>query len=282
MEKIELTIEEAARLTGKGTEYFMGSENPEDVLKLFSDAMSEKLTRIKNDSAAQSLKNGLDKREKELAKRFKIDSYDNWDDLSEQIANKTSNQSESSSEQAEKISRLNEQIKEYKTQLKQAREETKAIQSDYENRALLSSVKSAAKKHIESLNLNLPSDPEKRERAINRILDLEFNGKSFKKNGSNFSMLDENGDVLTDDKMNDLTVQDIAARAFMDMYTVVEQKQPTNTPPPPNGSPNGMKFSKEDLTPQRYSELANQYKTTGNKEAFDALTKDYQELHYNK
>ena len=235
--EIVLSIEEAARLTGKGKEEFTG-ENPLDV---FNSAIAEKFNRIKTESAAQALRNGLDKREKELAKLVGIESFSNWEDLTTQVAEKTAEKTEGNNtdtENAERIKRLTEQVSEYKAQLKTARTETETVKKDFEHRAILTDVTNKTKQHIEGLNLSLPSDPLKRARAIDKILKMEFDGKRFQQNGDGFIVLDANGQPLQDESLNDITATQLAERSFLEMYPTREQQKNTSNPPTPNGEQN--------------------------------------------
>ena len=269
--EIVLSIEEAARLTGKGKEDFTG-ENPLDV---FNSAIAEKFNRIKTESAAQALRNGLDKREKELAKLVGIESFSNWEDLTTQVAEKTAEKTEgNNTENAERIKRLTEQVSEYKAQLKTARTETETVKKEFEHRAILATVTNKAKQHIESLNLSLPTDPQQRARAIDRILKMELDGKKFQQNGDDFVVLDENGQPLEDAKLNHITATQLAERTFLEMYAPLQQQTQKNAPPTPDGKLSTV-FAKEDLTPSGYMKKATELKKSGDKEALSQLTAEY-------
>ena len=268
--EIVLSIEEAARLTGKGKEDFTG-ENPLDV---FNSALAEKFNRIKTESAAMSLRNGLEKREKELAKLVGVESFSNWEDLTTQVANKTTAKTEGNTDQAEKIKRLTEQLTEHKAQLKAARTETETVKKDFEHRAMLADVTNKTKQHIEGLNLSLPSDPLKRARAIDKILKMEFDGKRFQQNGDGFIVLDANGQPLQDESLNDITATQLAERSFLEMYPTREQQKNTSNPPTPNGEQNTV-FSKDDLTPTGYFQKSRELKAAGDKDGLSQLTAEY-------
>ena len=269
--EIVLSIEEAARLTGKGKEEFLGSETPMDV---FNAAIAEKFNRIKTESAAIALRNGLEKREKELAKLVGVESFSNWEDLTTQVAAKTSNQSEGNTETTEKIKRLTEQVSEYKSQLKAARTETETVKKDFEHRSILTDVTNKAKQHIESLNLSLPTDPQQRARAIDRILKMELNGKQFQKNGDDFIVLDEKGQTLQDESLNDITATKLAESVFLEMYAPMQSQTQRTAPPTPDGK-TATVFAKEDLTAAGYLKKAVELKQAGNKEALSQLTAEY-------
>jgi biotin-(acetyl-CoA carboxylase) ligase len=279
MDKIEITlsIEDAARITGKSKEELLKGENP---VQSFTDAISEKFKKIQADAAAQSLRNGLEKREKELANKMGVDTYDNWDDLSNKIASKTVKNEGGNEELQKQIDYLSNQLNEHKKQLKESRNETKAVKAEFESRAMLTEIHQNTRAYIESLNLNLPDDPEKRDKLITRILNVEFAGKNFKKTDGGFSVLDANGNIIQDKELNAITPLQLAESAFRDIFAEKQISQGKTQPPTPNGNGGAYVFTKDQLEPSNYFDLAQKFKNEGNKDALSALTEQYKQQNY--
>lgn len=293
MDKIELSIEEVARLTGKSKEEIIAATQAEDGSSLEPKEISQKITgfiadkfaKIKTETAAQSLKNGLEKREKEAAKKFGIDSYEGWDDLFSQIAEKTASEGNDNTEAAKQIETLKLKAKEYAEALKQAKAELTQVKTDFEYKATFSAVKNAAMSHVENFakenNLNLPSDPAQRKKALERLLEIELNGQKFKSENGKTFILGEDGMPKMDENMNPITVENLAERTIQQFYTPIStpQNNGSNIPPPQGNGGSGFTFSKEDLMPANYTKKALELKASGNKEALDALTKQYRDFH---
>lgn len=283
MDKLEKVLVEAfARLTGKSKEEVLNlTKNAEGVeleaaeIKSVLDALvTEKIDKVKVDSGAKHLNDGLKKRERLLAAALGIASYTDFEDLTAQIKDKKGEGTASPE--------LQKQIEKYKVE-NAALQKTVADKvasldkqiAKLEHDSVYNEALSIAKNQAEKLGLAFSTDPVKRARQIELHAKAELADKNLKRVGKKIVFVDEEGDAIKDEMHVEITLDTHFEKSFNDAFDKASTNTTSSDVPNPNGGKGGgkHKFTAEDLKPARFQEVSKSLQ--GDKEKLTAYVEQF-------
>jgi hypothetical protein len=283
MTKISLSVETLASLTGKSQEELLKLTKKEDgttdatdseISSAVKSLILAKYKTIGETESAKALKNGLEKREKELAKALGIDSYDDFADLTAKIVEKKG--------EGTAAPELQKQVEKYKAEAKamqeaivKAKAEKDAFIADVQNKTLKEKAIAKLIAKGESLGLNLPSDPTKKRKLLETLAAQELDGKKIKEDGDDFVFVDEAGDVVKDEAF----APKKATKSFETILLGTFDLAPKGggNPPPPNPATGGNYNFATDLLKNgtEFMKKHQELQKAGDKAQADALSKAY-------
>jgi hypothetical protein len=285
MEKITNALVEAfSRLTGKTKEEVLNLTKNADGVELdaaeikgaLDTLVTEKIAKVKTDSAGKALSDGLKKQERLLSTALGIESYTDFEDLTSQIKAKKGEGTASP-----ELQKQNDKFKQeiavlQKTVTDKVAEYDKKM-AKFESDSIYSEALQIAKNKAEKLGLAFSTDPAKRTKQIEAHAKAELQGQNLKRVGKKIVFVDADGDILKDEMQEEITLDSHFEKSFLDAFDKATETTPAaNGTPSPKGSAvvNGKyKFTAENLHPKKYQEMMTSFK--GDKEQAAAYEAEY-------
>lgn len=269
MDKIELTIAEVARLTGKGAEELKKLLTNETGEAIPANEMATKIAALNaekiKETVARATKDAYSKTERVLAQKYGVTDYDGLDDL---VAKLPTTDGKNGAND-EEIKALKDKLNEAQTRAKELNKALEAEKKGREYDKTRSEIVAKGKAVIESLNLALSSDPAKREKQIEVLLQA-IDSKKWAKIGDKFVAVDDSGSPIKDKDYNDMELDGHLKGYALSIYDEAPQTNNQNPAKPnqPQNKPNSLiKFADA----ADYMNQARQAKAAGNQELVKQL-----------
>lgn len=253
MDKIEMSITALSALIGKSAEAskkMLQKEDgtalePSEIETRVLNAVNEKIKTATKNATDTATKNASEKRERKIAEKFGIDTYNDFEDLIEQASKKgagtdPAKESEQVKQLTEKINLLNSENKNLKKTVESGTAELAKTKSTFKLQRM---VESKAQK------FNLDNLPEEVRAAYMDTIVASINGT--KEDNGALYLLNQDGSVMVDENSNSVTLDSWMDKKFSH-FGVRNPNGGGNGTPNPNGGGGGgsnvTKYGKEFLS----------------------------------